>query len=308
MSTYSARNLSRVLDDLGSTLLDLLHGDASQGVEVGGVGIHDPHDEQHYPPHAIVLGNGIHGPAHIAQLLYDLRAHEAAALVVGGPDEDDGQLARAVAETGVALLTLTRGASWAQLAAMLRTLLSEGDIGEAAEHTLGGVPSGDLFALPNAIATLLDAPVTIEDRRSKSLAFSGGQDAADAPRMESILARQVLKVSASAQGARRVQGAVPQRGPGARACAGYGGRSGVAAGRGSSADRGRVPRFGAGRAAHAADRRAPGGVLGRGQARRPVHAPLPGRHRCENRLRADLVARPRSKAAPERSRRSAAWV
>ncbi|WP_345261476.1 hypothetical protein [Streptomyces hundungensis] len=227
MSTYSARSLSRVLDDLGSTLLDLLHGDASQGVEVGGVGIHDPHDEQHYPPHAIVLGNGIHGPAHIAQLLYDLRAHEAAALVVGGPVEDDGQPAQAVADRGVALLGLTRGASWAQLAAMLRTLLSEGDISEAGEHALGGVPSGDLFALANAIGTLLDAPVTIEDRRSEILAFSGGQDAADAPRMESILARQVLKVSASAQGARRVQGAVPERGPGARVCAGYGGRSGL---------------------------------------------------------------------------------
>ncbi|MFG2718476.1 PucR family transcriptional regulator [Streptomyces sp. NPDC048416] len=191
MSTHPARSLSRVLDDLGSTLLDLLHGDAGRAVEIGGVGIHDPHDEQHYPSHAIVLGNGVKGPGQIAELLYDLHAQEAAALVVRGPIEDTEQIERAVAESGVALLALTPGASWAQLAAMLRTLLSEGDIGQGEEHTLGGVPSGDLFALANAIATLLNAPVTIEDRRSKILAFSGGQDTADAPRVESILARQV---------------------------------------------------------------------------------------------------------------------
>ncbi|RAJ64057.1 DNA-binding PucR family transcriptional regulator [Streptomyces sp. PsTaAH-130] len=188
---HPARSLSRVLEDLGSTLLDLVHGDAGRVVEIGGVGIHDPHDEQHYPPHAIVLGNGVHGAENIAELLRDLKDHDAAALVVRGPIEDGGLLEQVVAETGVALLALTRGASWAQLAAMLRTLLSEGDVGEVEEHTLGGVPSGDLFALANAIATLLDAPVTIEDRRSKILAFSGGQDAADAPRVESILARQV---------------------------------------------------------------------------------------------------------------------
>ncbi|MFG3102249.1 PucR family transcriptional regulator [Streptomyces sp. NPDC048182] len=191
MSTQPARSLGRVLEDLGSTLLDLLHGDALAVTEIGGVGIHDPHDAQHYPPRAIVLGVGVHGAPAVAELLRGLRGHRAAALVVRGPVEDADGLADVVAETGVALLALTRGASWAQLAAMLRTLLAEGDVGEAGADTLGGVPSGDLFALANAIATLLDAPVTIEDRRSRILAFSGRQDEADAARVESILARQV---------------------------------------------------------------------------------------------------------------------
>jgi hypothetical protein len=56
---------------------------------------------------------------------------------------------------------------------------------------LGGVPSGDLFALANAVATLLDAPITIEDRRQRILAFSGRQDEADQSRVATILARQV---------------------------------------------------------------------------------------------------------------------
>ncbi|MFD3515569.1 PucR family transcriptional regulator [Streptomyces sp. NPDC058657] len=191
MSTHPARSLSRVLEDFGPALLDLLYGAPEAVGELGGVGIHDPHDEQHHPPNALVLGVGVHGTEQIAGLLRDLRGRSAAALVVRGPVADGGVLEPVVAETGVVLLGLTRGASWAQLAAMLRTLLAEGDVGGAGEQTLGGVPSGDLFALANAIATLLDAPVTIEDRRFRILAFSGRQDEADAARVASILARQV---------------------------------------------------------------------------------------------------------------------
>ncbi|MGH4030978.1 PucR family transcriptional regulator [Actinomycetota bacterium Odt1-20B] len=191
MSTHPARSLSRVLEDLGPTLLDLLHGEPGAVGELGGVGIHDPHDEQHYPERAIVLGVGVHGTDEVVPLLGELGELGAAALVVRGPVEGRADLAEAAAHSGVALLALTRGASWAQLAAMLRTLLSEGDVGEAGEQTLGGVPSGDLFALANAIATLLDAPITIEDRRSRILAFSGRQDEADPPRVASILARRV---------------------------------------------------------------------------------------------------------------------
>jgi hypothetical protein len=43
----------------------------------------------------------------------------------------------------------------------------------------------------NAVAALIDAPVTIEDRSSRVLAFSGRQDEADQSRAETILGRQV---------------------------------------------------------------------------------------------------------------------
>ncbi|WP_331771828.1 helix-turn-helix domain-containing protein (plasmid) [Embleya sp. NBC_00888] len=191
MTTHPRRSLGRVLEDFGSTLLDLIHGDADAVEEIGGVVIHDPYDEPQYPPHAVVLGAAVHGPAEIAGLLRTLGTHGVAALIVRGPVEPDPAVERAAAGAGVALLALTRGASWAQLAAMLRTLLTEGDVGEAGTQTLGGVPSGDLFALANAVATLLDAPITIEDRRSHILAFSGRQDEADPSRVATILARRV---------------------------------------------------------------------------------------------------------------------
>jgi hypothetical protein len=184
-------SLRRVLDDLGATLLELIHGDAEQPRDIGGVVIYDPVDEPALPESALVLGVGQREPTEIARLLHLLGQHHAAGLVVRLPAPHSDGIAAAVESSGVALLGLTRGASWAQLAALLRSMLAEGDVGDAGPQTLGGMPSGDLFALANAVAALLDAPVTIEDRSSRVLAFSGRQDEADRSRVETILGRQV---------------------------------------------------------------------------------------------------------------------
>jgi hypothetical protein len=184
-------SLGRVLDDLGATLLELVHGDADRPVEIGGVVTHDPVDEPVLPSNALVLGVGLQEPALIAWTLRDLGRQHAAGLVVRSPVPRHESITEAVAESGVALLGLTRGASWDQLAVLLRSLLAEGDVGVAEPETLGGMPSGDLFALANATAALLDAPVTIEDRSSRVLAFSGRQDEADPARVETVLGRQV---------------------------------------------------------------------------------------------------------------------
>ncbi|MFC5679646.1 PucR family transcriptional regulator [Aeromicrobium endophyticum] len=49
----------------------------------------------------------------------------------------------------------------------------------------------DLFAVADAISAIMDAPVTIEDRESRVVAFSVRQEEADGPRVESILGRRV---------------------------------------------------------------------------------------------------------------------
>ncbi|KDN22407.1 PucR family transcriptional regulator [Amycolatopsis rifamycinica] len=183
--------LGRVLDDLGGTLLDLVLGDGERPGGIGGVAIHDPLDEPALPQNALVLGVGLAEPDDVVRQLRTLARHDAAGLVLRAPVTVTAAITAAVEETGVALLSLARGASWAQLAAMLRSLLAEGDVGDAQPETLAGLPSGDLFAVANAIAALIDAPVTIEDRRSRVLAFSGRQDEADPSRVETILGRQV---------------------------------------------------------------------------------------------------------------------
>ena len=184
-------SLGRVLDDLGATLLDLVHGSAERVDEIGGVVIHDPVDSPVLPRHALVLGVGVDDPDQVVALLGELGRAHAAGLVLRAPVPATGEVRAAADASRVALLGLSRGAPWAHLAAMLRSLLAEGDVGVTEHESLGGLPSGDLFAVANAIASLLDAPITIEDRSSRVLAFSGRQDEADPSRVETILGRQV---------------------------------------------------------------------------------------------------------------------
>ena len=180
-----------MIDDLGATLLDLAHGDADGLGDIGGVVIHDPVDQPVLPPHALVLGVGVDTPQQVIALLGELGRERAAALVVRAPVPMTADVRAAADAAGVAVLGLSRGAPWGHLSEMLRSLLADGDVGDAETESLGGLPSGDLFAVANAIASLLDAPITIEDRSSRVLAFSGRQDEADPSRVETILGRQV---------------------------------------------------------------------------------------------------------------------
>src|SRR6478735_7261076 len=191
MSTRPRSSLGRVLDDLGVTLLEVVHGDVEAALDIGGVVIHDPADEPVYPESALVLAVGVTDAAHLAALIPELGAHSAAAVIVRSPVTLTDAVRSASDAHGVAVLGLARGATWTQLAALLRSLLAEDDIGEIEDESLGGIPSGDLFAVANAIASLLDAPITIEDRSSRVLAFSGRQEEADASRAETIIGRQV---------------------------------------------------------------------------------------------------------------------
>ncbi|MDT0157958.1 helix-turn-helix domain-containing protein [Microbacterium sp. ARD32] len=182
--------LARVLQDLGTTFLRPLAAGADLSARVGGIAMHDPLDEQVIPRGAIVLGVGLRADAEVRSLLQRIAPAGASALVLREPVTLDPATQAQAAQAGVVLLGLARGASWTQLGAMLSSILAHG--GEAAgDGAIGGVPSGDLFTLANAIAALLDAPVTIEDRNSRVLAFSGSQDQADAGRIATILERQV---------------------------------------------------------------------------------------------------------------------
>ncbi len=191
MSSLSRSSWGRVYDDLGVTLLEVAHGTLDVDQQIGGVVIHDPIDEPVYPPNAIVLGIGMQSPAALVRLISDAGGNGAVALVVRASIELPHAVLDAADDAGVAILSLARGATWTQLAALLRSVLAEDDVGHTPAESLGGVPSGDLFAVANAIAALLNAPVTIEDRSSRVLAFSGGQEEADESRVETIIGRQV---------------------------------------------------------------------------------------------------------------------
>ncbi|GAA3192238.1 helix-turn-helix domain-containing protein [Nonomuraea roseoviolacea subsp. carminata] len=185
-------SLARVLEELGSTLLDVVCGDVERAGDVGDVVIHDPLDEPELPSRALVFGVGLHDPADLARVVTQLGRHDAVGLVVRAPVVPDEGLVAAAREAGVTVLSFARGASWSHLAGMLRSLIAESRGPDGADaHTVGRIRSGDLFAVANAIAALLDAPVTIEDRNSRLLAFSSRQEEADHSRVQTILGRQV---------------------------------------------------------------------------------------------------------------------
>jgi hypothetical protein len=189
--------LARVLDALGDTFLEVVLGPA-RSVDVAAVEIYDQVEPSPLPQGAIVFGIGLQDADEVNELLHILGQSGAAALVVRAPASTNAATARAVDKSGVTLLSLTRGASWARLGAMLRTLLAEVDVGHEPNSTIAGLPTGDLFALANAIAALIDAPVTIEDKALNVLAFSGRQNEADTSRIATILGRKVPQYAAEA--------------------------------------------------------------------------------------------------------------
>lgn len=191
MSALSRSSWGRVIDDLGVTLLDVAYGRIDVDRQIGGIVIHDPLDEPVYPQGAVVLAVALRDADELAALVREAGERGAVAVVVRASTELPQVVRDAADDARIAILGLARGATWTQLAALLRSLLAEDDVGQTPAESLGGVSSGDLFAVANAIAALLDAPVTIEDRSSRVLAFSGGQEAADPSRVETIIGRQV---------------------------------------------------------------------------------------------------------------------
>ncbi|MET9341116.1 MULTISPECIES: PucR family transcriptional regulator [unclassified Nonomuraea] len=187
MTTRPRASLRRILDDLGSTVLDVAASPGDLDAEVTGVHIYDPLDELLLPPGGLLLGVGVEGAEAICDLLEGARP--GSGIVIKQPVAADERVRAKVLETGVAVLGLTRAASWSQVAALLRSLLAEGDLTESGQQ-----PPDDLFSLANALCALLDAPVTIEDRSARVLAFSGRQEEADSSRIATVLGRQVPEV------------------------------------------------------------------------------------------------------------------
>jgi hypothetical protein len=181
--------LQRLVDALGTTLLDVIEAPGPLDSEVTGVTIFDAHDDLLIAPGELLLGVGVVADADITDLIRRLAKLQAAALVIKAPETLSDAVMAAVREHGVPLLGLTRAASWFQVAVLLQTLLARWTV--TGTEDLAGATAGDLFAFANAVSALVDAPVTVEDRSSNVLAFSGRQDEADPGRIETILGRRV---------------------------------------------------------------------------------------------------------------------
>ena len=187
----SGVSLSRVLALLGPSLLGARWLPPEDG-EVLDIVIWDVVDEPSVAQGDLVLGVGVRDFVDHQALLARLAGTRCACLVLKGAGSrqeplDDAVVA-AAERVGVPLVQLTNGASWEQIVVLIRSLIISGTPGADGRAT-GTIT--DLFTLAEVVSAVLGAPVTIEDRSSRVLAFSEDQSGVDEARTETILGRQV---------------------------------------------------------------------------------------------------------------------
>ena len=196
---------SAPIDDGAPTLGDvLLIGEGSltaSGGESGwesttftGVEFHDPtHPAEDYRSR-IVLAAGLppHDAPHLAAAL---GAAGASALIVRRSERRDAIDAHPEFDGPLPVLHLIDG-DWAQLANVLRSLLSAHSVGHVA-----GVRLGDLFGLANALATLAEGAVSVVDSTGQVVGYSthGEQPIDDVRRRTTLLLQEEIPISADVE-------------------------------------------------------------------------------------------------------------
>lgn len=179
-----------VVDRVGPTLLHVVHLPEDR-VAVADVVIAEPGSPGQLSAGDLVLAVAISDTAQATRLIRHSAEQGAAAVLVKPPLSERSTLRRAAKSAGIGLIEVRAAASWAQLVWLLRTVLDAiADESETLEN--GGEPgAADLFRLADAVASVVDAPVTIEDTNSRVLAYSARQDLTDPARVSTIMGRRI---------------------------------------------------------------------------------------------------------------------
>ncbi len=180
--------LDALLASLGDGLVRPLVAGAP-GVGVTDVVIAEPGDADRDLTGDLVLGPAVVDGAGARDLLRRAAASGAAGVVLRrGPARARGVRSTA-RQLGVALLELDDAASLVPVIALLGDIVGSVSATGLARPDVG--VEGDLLALADAAAGLVDAPVTIEDAQSRVLAYSSRQDVTDTARVSTIVGRRV---------------------------------------------------------------------------------------------------------------------
>ncbi|MEO5983242.1 MAG: helix-turn-helix domain-containing protein [Pedococcus sp.] len=177
--------------DLTATLAGLLAlvVDPSDG-EVDDLTIAEPGHGVVGQPGDLVLGVGVESTEDAVALVRAAAVAGAGGLVLRRSLATRRQVRDRARSDGLALVGLAEQASWAHVVWLLRGVIDRASTGTGDRR--GDAPvQDDLFALADAAAALVDAPVTIEDAQSRVLAYSSRQDMTDPARVSTIVGRRV---------------------------------------------------------------------------------------------------------------------
>jgi PucR-like helix-turn-helix protein/diguanylate cyclase with GGDEF domain len=183
-------DLERLIAELGPGLVELVVAPHGTNVTVSGASIVVPNEPAAIVRDELVLAAGVKGTSRRAvSLMGSLGEASAAAVAFKLPaGEAPPDLVEAARGAGVAVLAVDPEIVWTQLYSFIRTVMaSSGTSSAEAGHTA----IGDLFALANAVASMVGGPVTIEDVQSNVLAYSTLDEEIDEPRRKAILGRRV---------------------------------------------------------------------------------------------------------------------
>ncbi len=183
--------LQAISESVSAAILEILRSPSGLDVAVGEFVIHDPTDHRAVEAGDVILAVGLDPEERQAlALVQHAGAGQAAAVVFKlAAGAAPPALLDASTEAGVALLAVPPDVVWGQLHALLRT--ARAATGVPGEVGPGGAPVGDLFALANAVSSMMGGATTIEDPHSTVLAYSSTDEPIDEPRRQTILGRRV---------------------------------------------------------------------------------------------------------------------
>lgn len=147
-------------------------------------------------PEDVVLCLGLSSVAQGVDMVARCVRASAPALVLAWEFAEETEVRRLAAAEGLLLLALRPGISWTHLVWVVRGVLDNVGTPEV-PGSRGGVRAGevgvynDLFVLADAVAGILQAPVTVEDNRSRVLAYSSEQQTTDPARLSTLVGRRV---------------------------------------------------------------------------------------------------------------------
>lgn len=184
-------SVKQLFDRLGDSLIHLVAGDLDDDRMVEEVVVQAVDEPVGLARDAVVFGLGTGGDsAAVCGLLRTVGAAGASALVLRAPVTVDDAVAEAAIESRVPLFAFVEGAPWMYLADMVRPARARRE--EDSFVTEASLSADlNLFKVANSLSEILDSPVTIEDLRSRVMAFSADQERGDDARKASVLGQQV---------------------------------------------------------------------------------------------------------------------
>lgn len=180
-------SLADLIGTLGGGLLTVAV--AAPGPEVDDITLAEPAAGVYGQAGDLLLGVGVESPEHAVALLEAASGVGSGGVVLRRSTARRREVRAAARRAGMSLVELSDHASWAHVVWLLRGVLDRAASGSAVRSD--GPVHDDLFALADACAALVDAPVTIEDTQSRVLAYSSRQDVADPVRVSTIVGRKV---------------------------------------------------------------------------------------------------------------------